>query len=400
MNRFVMSAAILALGLVACGDDADKPAVGTNVSTNNTAVNNTAVNNTAVNNTAVNNTSVNNTTANNVAPNNVEPNNSNPSNCGEPNAEASLGLEAEAALPRGFEDATDVSFYRGIAYGPDEKNAFDIFVPASDTATPLVIYIHGGGFTAGSREAGYANPQAARSFLDEGIAYASISYRLLEANETEGVIKSLKDSRRALQFIRQHAADFNVDPDRIALAGTSAGAGTALWIGLGDEACVLGAADPTEAISTRVQGIAALETQASYDLRKWETDVFADDYPLVTLENVVALNAGFYAVIGQFYGLEQGWMNLADLAEEPLVSYRAEVDMLAMADATDPPLYVWNDGPSSMPADLGSLLHHPLHAEAVYEAAVAGGVARAELKTQEREEGTATNWATFLVEVL
>jgi acetyl esterase/lipase len=394
-----LAVALLAVTLVACGDDAE-PKVGSNNTTaNNTAVNNTAVNNTAVNNTAVNNTAINNTAVNNTAPNNTAPNNAQPSACTPPPSEPQLGL-TESVPPRGYEGLEGVTFYQGVEYGPFDLNAFDIFVPASESPTPLIIYIHGGGFTAGQRESGYTDVERTTRLLNEGIAYASISYRLLEAQETEGVIKSMSDSRRAVQFIRHHAADFNIDPDRIGLAGGSAGAGTAMWIGLADESCDTANADPVLQTSTRVQAIAALETQGTYDLKRWETDVYAEDYPLVTLENLVGFSPSFYALIGQFYGLPVGWMNLADLEEEPLVSYRAQVDMFAMVDATDPPLYLSNAGPQSMPAGLDSLLHHPLHAQKMYDFATAAGMERVEIRTQEFQDGTSQTFADFMIDVL
>jgi acetyl esterase/lipase len=67
------------------------------------------------------------------------------------------------------------------------------------------------------------------------VAYASIDYRLLQELDTEGVIKPLSDSTRCVQFIRYHAEQLNVDPERIILMGGSAGAGTSLWIGFNDD---------------------------------------------------------------------------------------------------------------------------------------------------------------------
>ena len=68
--------------------------------------------------------------------------------------------------------------------------------------------------------------------MKNGIAYASIGYRLINNNgpDNEGVIKCLNDAKRALQFIRYYANDLH-RPYKIALQGRSAGASTSYWLG-------------------------------------------------------------------------------------------------------------------------------------------------------------------------
>jgi len=95
-------------------------------------------------------------------------------------------------------------YYEAIEYGPYEENLFDIYLPESDQPTPLLIYIHGGGFTGGSRDTS-GSEERVLSYLAEGVAYASIDYRLLKSPDPDGVIKPLQDSTRCLQFIRYHA---------------------------------------------------------------------------------------------------------------------------------------------------------------------------------------------------
>ena len=113
-----------------------------------------------------------------------------------------LDLQATAAP---FElGSIAAEYYEAIEYGPYEENLFDIYLPESDEPTPLLIYIHGGGFTGGSRDTSGSEEQVL-SYLAEGVAYASIDYRLLKSPDPDGVIKSLQDSTRCLQFIRYHA---------------------------------------------------------------------------------------------------------------------------------------------------------------------------------------------------
>ena len=69
------------------------------------------------------------------------------------------------------------SFSADIPYGPYERNMFNIFLPDCDGPTPLIIYIHGGGFTSGSKER-YSEQQILE-VLQQCVAWATIGYRLL-----------------------------------------------------------------------------------------------------------------------------------------------------------------------------------------------------------------------------
>ena len=107
-----------------------------------------------------------------------------------------------------------------MPYGPYEDNAFDIFLVDAAEPTPLVVYIHGGGFTSGSKGIVYLS---ARNEIREtpagGASYATIKYRLLKDDDEEGIIKCLNDSKRSIQFFRYHHEQLNVDPTRIAIYG-------------------------------------------------------------------------------------------------------------------------------------------------------------------------------------
>ena len=260
-------------------------------------------------------------------------------------------------------------FAQNIAYGPYEENVFDIFLVDSEEPIPLIIYIHGGGFTSGSKGIVYLSARnEIRETLAGGASYATINYRLLEEVDDEGVLKCLNDSKRCIQFLRYHHEQLNIDPDRIALYGASAGAGTCLWMAFTDDMAEPGSDDPVLRESTRVSVIGCKGTQSTYDLMKWETVVFA---PLgLTLEEMAALfgdEQGFLS----FYGAE----TLEDLNTPEYQDYRASVDMLALMSADDPTFWVRNDQANAgIPADKGELQHHPLHAKALQDQAAVVGL--------------------------
>lgn len=249
----------------------------------------------------------------------------------------------------------DAEYHEAISYGPYDENLFDIYLPASDEPTPLLIYIHGGGFTGGSRDVS-DDEDFVLPYLAEGVAFATIDYRLLQSPDPDGVIKSLQDSTRCLQFIRYHAVQLNIDPSNIILMGGSAGAGTALWIGFNDEMADPNSEDPVLRESTRVTALIAIATQATYDIGKWKTVVF-EEYNLDLLELADAL--GLAQALLDFYGIT----DVDDFESPEIVEYRARVDMLDLMDAEDPPFYVDNFlEPAAAPLTVDLAFHHANHA--------------------------------------
>lgn len=109
-----------------------------------------------------------------------------------------------------------------------DAERLDLYEPATgDAPHPLVVIIHGGGWVTGDKRSDL--PMAAiPGFLDRGYAVASINYRLT----SEAIFPAqLLDAKAAIRFLRANAGDFDLDPDRIAVVGESAGAHLALLLG-------------------------------------------------------------------------------------------------------------------------------------------------------------------------
>ncbi|MCA9707860.1 MAG: carboxylesterase family protein [Myxococcales bacterium] len=256
-----------------------------------------------------------------------------------------------------------------IPCGPYPETAFDVFLPPSDQPTPMVVFIHGGGFTGGDKSAAYGGQTALEitALLEAGVAFATIDYRLLQTVDDEGVIKPLGDSRYCLQFMRYHAASLNLDEARIGAYGGSAGAGTSLWLGTHDDMADPGSPDPVERRSTRLRAVGLRETQATYDVIRWLDEIFAP-YG-ITLDMIIM--AGLEQRLLSFYGID----SIAELDTPPIVAYRDDVDMLDLMDGSDAPIWIHSQNqPEAFPTDTGSLFHHPYHAQAVMEEALAKGV--------------------------
>lgn len=137
----------------------------------------------------------------------------------------------------------DVEVVRGVEYGSapgvdgqPETLVLDLYLPVDDTETarPLAIFVHGGGFGFGDKAQG-VSPVMADLFARLGYVAASVNYRLLapggcvgsdsgESRCTDAVVGGIHDGQAAVRFLRANAETYGIDPDRIAIAGESAGA--------------------------------------------------------------------------------------------------------------------------------------------------------------------------------
>ena len=265
----------------------------------------------------------------------------------------------------------DVLFSKNILYGDSSRNVFDIFMPASTKPTPLVIYIHGGGFLGGEKENPYTPmwsgswdfPTEIKTLLSNNIAFATINYRLLKfKGDKEGVLKSLSDSKRCLQYIRSISKVLNIDKNNIVLCGSSAGAGTSEWLGFSDDMADPSNPDIVLRESTRVKAIAIKATQASYDLIRYETDVFLE-YNFSWREYLEE-DSDIVDRFKSFYGMSQ----LNHFYSDSIKLYRKRVDMLAMMSQDDPEFWVSNpQTPAVKPTVSNVLNHHSFHARTLKE---------------------------------
>lgn len=152
------------------------------------------------------------------------------------------------------------------AYGKHERQVLDFWQAKSDKPTPLVLYIHGGGWRGGDKNS-LAGP-AIKAYLDAGISVAAINYRLISqatANVEPPVRAPLEDAARALQTIRSKAKEWNLDKARIGATGGSAGACSSLWLAFHDDLAQPQSTDPIARESTRLWCAAVNGAQTSLD---------------------------------------------------------------------------------------------------------------------------------------
>jgi acetyl esterase/lipase len=115
----------------------------------------------------------------------------------------------------------------------------DMYAPKGDTATSraAIIWVHGGGFSADDKTSPELLDESDQ-FARKGYVNVSINYRLAPTgcppatkSCIKGIIQAMQDAQTAVRFLRSRAAKYGIDPTRIAIGGSSAGAITALNVG-------------------------------------------------------------------------------------------------------------------------------------------------------------------------
>jgi len=96
---------------------------------------------------------------------------------------------------------------------------------------PAIVFFYGGGWVGGS--IGQFRPHAAY-FASRGLVCVQAEYRLLDKKDKEPPVVCIQDARSAMRWVRAHAAELGIDPDRIASAGGSAGGHLAAHCGMVD----------------------------------------------------------------------------------------------------------------------------------------------------------------------
>jgi len=154
--------------------------------------------------------------------------------------------------------------HRDLRYGPHQRDVMDVWLAESEEPTPLVVYIHGGGFRGGSKES--LNARTLKELLNARISVAALHYRLVDQKRLPA---AHHDCRRALQFLRSKAGAWNLDKARVGAFGGSAGAQLCMYLAFHDEMADPQSADPVERESTRLCCVATNGGQTTMDFQWW-----------------------------------------------------------------------------------------------------------------------------------
>ena len=256
---------------------------------------------------------------------------------------ASVVLAAEITEPT----------HADVSYGPHAADVLDFWQAEGDGPRPLLVYIHGGGWVGGDKK---QDPAQIRPFLEKGISYAAINYRLTGEAPLPAPVH---DAARAIQFLRTKAGDWNINTQRIALTGGSAGACTSMWLLVHDDLANPKADDPVLRQSTRVCAAAANAGQTSIDPK--------------VIEGWLGPNVLKHRMINMAVG--------EPTIEGALANYDKHRDLFVEfspynhVDGNDPPLFMTYGGNMKLPSqDAGHGIHHPVYGVKMKEKADACGM--------------------------
>src|SRR5690606_26916634 len=120
--------------------------------------------------------------------------------------------QGPARLPEG------VQAHRDLAYVENghERHKLDLYLPAQAKAPlPVLIWVHGGGWQNGSKD---GCPPLRAGYIERGYAVASLNYRL----SGHAVFPAqIEDCKAAIRWLRAHAKEFGLDPQRFGVWGSS-----------------------------------------------------------------------------------------------------------------------------------------------------------------------------------
>ena len=166
-----------------------------------------------------------------------------------------LCLSAASLLgPGSIRAADDAAFTRteDVVYGRKHGMALtmDVFTPKEHANGAAVVWMVSGGWFS-AHEA--INSGMIQEFLNRGYTV----FAVVHGSQPKFTIPEVvADVNRAVRFIRFHAKDYKIDPDRLGVTGASAGGHLSLMLGTAGDAGDPNAKDPVNRVSSRVQAVA------------------------------------------------------------------------------------------------------------------------------------------------
>ena len=192
-----------------------------------------------------------------------------------------LAMITVTIAPAGsFAQESGAVLEQGIVYGQggDVDLELDLARPATgDGPFPAIVFIHGGGWQGGSRT-GYLDE--ARRAAEHGYVAVTVTYRLtnllVDGKPKYLFPEQVHDVKCAVRWVRAHAAQYHVDPERIGVTGGSAGGHLSLMVGLADSSAGLegngGYADQSSRVQAVVNYFGPTELASCYESNETAAD--------------------------------------------------------------------------------------------------------------------------------
>lgn len=212
------------------------------------------------------------------------------------------GLFAQTPL------SAEVTVQENVTYAKvgDVELKCDIALPQGEGPFPAIVFIHGGGWYQGNRQAYKA---AIHQAAERGYVAATITYRLMkfdqakkETTTAEPIFPTqIHDAKSAIRWLRANAEKYRVDPERIGVTGGSAGGHLSLLVGLTDKNDKLegdgGHPDQSSRVQAVVNVFGPTEMASCHDgsVVAWIFRLFMGGTPMETPDTYKAASPVTYA---------------------------------------------------------------------------------------------------------
>ncbi|HWS01612.1 MAG TPA: pectate lyase [Prolixibacteraceae bacterium] len=155
-----------------------------------------------------------------------------------------------AKLPAGLTDTYNI-VYKTLPVTPYGKRDLhlDLFRPEKKGKYPALILVHGGGWRSGDRS---MQIPMAQQIATNGYVTAAVEYRLSPEALYPAAVEDIK---AAVRYLRSNAAKYSIDPDRIAVTGSSAGGQLAALTGMTADVKKFDGEGADSKVSARIQAI-------------------------------------------------------------------------------------------------------------------------------------------------
>lgn len=233
--------------------------------------------------------------------------------------------------------------FKNFKYGPNERNIFDLWTPESNKPTPLVVYIHGGGFKMGSKEEITSYNKLINKYLDQNIAFAAINYRFLNQIPLQDIMQ--QDILGFIKFIKKNKSFFNINTSQVFSYGESAGASASLWLATQNK--------------KYIKAAGFINGQLSYDFTLWY-----DFYG----EHIVKKYLG--SQLWSRYHLK----NYNEIFTQKGIKIRKRLNMYKNLNSDSAPTIFINYLEDDIDRDYNHFIHSPQHAINLYQKSLQVGL--------------------------